>query len=408
MPDSEISTADVASPGTPTLRGTNQSGVRAHNERLLLSLLRRHGAMAKADIARATGLSAQTVSNITRALEAEGMIERRDPVRGKVGQPLVPLQLAATGAYFFGLKIGRRSTELVLTDFLGRIKARTHLTYRYPDPEATVRFARQSAAQLMGRLSPDEQSRIAGLGVAMPFRLWDWARKIGVDEDLMAAWRDIDIVQALAGDLDFPVYLENDASAACNAELVYGGPGGSGDFVYFYIGYFIGGGLALNGRLFTGQSGNAAALGSLPVPLAEGGTGQLIDVASLARLEELLESDGTSAAALWQPPATWSFDAARVDRWLDDAALAIAFAAIATTAVVDVSEARVDGWLPLDIRARLVERTTAHIGEFNLSGLTPPQVHEGRVGPDARVLGATSLPLARRFLLEEGPFLTTV
>jgi len=78
------------------------------------------------------------------------------------------------------------------------------------------------------------------------------------------------------------------------------------------------------------------------------------------------------------------------------------------TAVVDVSEARVDGWLPLDIRARLVERTTAHIGEFNLSGLTPPQVHEGRVGPDARVLGATSLPLARRFLLEEGPFLTTV
>ena len=49
-------------------RGSNQSGLRAHNERLVLSLVRRHGALAKADIARRTGLSAQTVSVIMRQL----------------------------------------------------------------------------------------------------------------------------------------------------------------------------------------------------------------------------------------------------------------------------------------------------------------------------------------------------
>ena len=54
------------------IRGSNQAGMRAHNERLVLSLIRRHGATAKADIARATGLSAQTVSVIMRALEADG------------------------------------------------------------------------------------------------------------------------------------------------------------------------------------------------------------------------------------------------------------------------------------------------------------------------------------------------
>ena len=54
--------------------GANQIRVRAHNERLVLSLVRRHGALSKADIARRTGLSAQTVSVIMRALEKEGLL----------------------------------------------------------------------------------------------------------------------------------------------------------------------------------------------------------------------------------------------------------------------------------------------------------------------------------------------
>ena len=54
------------------LRGSNQSGMRAHNERLVLSLVRQNGALAKSDIARISGLSAQTVSVIMRALEQDG------------------------------------------------------------------------------------------------------------------------------------------------------------------------------------------------------------------------------------------------------------------------------------------------------------------------------------------------
>ena len=94
------------------IRGSNQTGMRAHNERLVLSLIRKHGPMAKAAIARITGLSAQTVSVIMRALEADGLLVKGEPVRGKVGQPSVPMGLRAEGAYFLGLKVGRRSVEL--------------------------------------------------------------------------------------------------------------------------------------------------------------------------------------------------------------------------------------------------------------------------------------------------------
>ena len=79
-------------------RGTNQSGMRDHNERLVLSLVRQHGALAKTDIARITGLSAQTVSVIMRALEQDGLLLRGEPVRGKIGQPSGPRLLDADGA----------------------------------------------------------------------------------------------------------------------------------------------------------------------------------------------------------------------------------------------------------------------------------------------------------------------
>ena len=81
-------------------RGTSQSGMRAYNERLVLSLVRRHGALSKTDIARMTSLSAQTVSVIMRQLEADGLLLRRDPVRGKVGQPSVPMSLAPRARCF--------------------------------------------------------------------------------------------------------------------------------------------------------------------------------------------------------------------------------------------------------------------------------------------------------------------
>ena len=62
--------------------GANLTGVRAHNERLILSMIQRNGALPGSDLAKHTGLSAQTVSNILRKLEAEGFLLRGEPQRG--------------------------------------------------------------------------------------------------------------------------------------------------------------------------------------------------------------------------------------------------------------------------------------------------------------------------------------
>jgi CRP-like cAMP-binding protein len=66
---------------------------RAYNQRLVLSLVYAHGSLAKTDISRMTGLSAQTGSVLMRELEAEDLIVKGEPIRGKVGQPSVPLSI---------------------------------------------------------------------------------------------------------------------------------------------------------------------------------------------------------------------------------------------------------------------------------------------------------------------------
>src|SRR5262244_2513842 len=152
-------------------RGTNQSGVRLYNERLALSLIRRHGSLPKADIARLTGLSAQTVSIIIKQLEADGLVLKEKPKRGRIGQPPVPISLNPDGAYSLGLKIGRRSADLLLLDLVGRVRGTTHRTFRYPTPEQTIRLFEEGFEAVTQDLQPRQIERICGVGIAAPFEI---------------------------------------------------------------------------------------------------------------------------------------------------------------------------------------------------------------------------------------------
>lgn len=393
----------AAAPARP-----DQSEPRSQNERLVLTLIRRDGPSSKAEIARVTGLSAQTVSVIMRGLEAEGLLQRCEPVRGKVGQPQVPMRLAPGGAYFLGLKVGRRSLDLVLTDFTGAVVDRRHLVHPYPAPDGVVRFVNDSISDLLVSLPPEGRERVAGLGIALPFRLWDWAGPLGVRDADMAPWRHRDIRAEIAARWHFPVYLQNDATAACGAELAFGGTEGAerertegaSDFLYFFVGYFIGGGVVLNRRIYPGASGNAGAIGSMPVTLADGRAGQLVDAASLMRLEEAALARGVPASEIWERPEGWNLPADLLDKWIAQAADGLAQAIRAAASVIDFEEAVIDGWIPPEVRAALTRATAERLEAHPLAGVALPAVRAGRIGSDARALGAASQPLAARFLLD--------
>ncbi len=395
---------DVSQENNPSdlvseVRGTNQSGMRAHNEKLVLSLVRRHQALAKSEIARMTGLSAQTVSVIMRQLEGDGLLLRGEPVRGKVGQPSVPMRLDPDGAFFFGLKVGRRSSELVLTDFLGVVRDRARETHDYPAPDKTLDFAVSALKSMISDMDQTVRARVSGLGIAIPFYLWDWAQTLQVPQEKMDAWRTADLQAALSTSVDYPVFLQNDATAACGAELVFGPSDGPRDFLYFYVGYFVGGGVVLNGTIFSGR-GNAGALGPLPVPVQTGQVKPLIDVASLYILERSISSEGGDANLMWETAANWNFSEDLLTDWLQSAAHGLAHAIVSSCSVIDFECVKIDGWMPANVKERLISEVELQLSKLNLTGLERPKIMAGSVGPDARSLGAASLPLSEKYLVE--------
>lgn len=382
------------------LRGTNQSGMRAQNERTVLSILRRKGPLAKTDIARITGLSVQAVSVIMRKLEEDGLLERREKLRGKVGQPLVPMALAPEGAFFIGLKLGRRSTDLMLVDFLGRSISVERNTYPYPTPDAVMRFVTTALPKVANVLPERLRGRIGGIGIAMPFQLWNWATYVGAPQSEMDAWRHRDIQAEVAALSGLPTWVQNDATSACSAELVFGSEDRPSDFLYVFIAHFIGGGLVLNGKLHTGPSGNAAAIGSMPVPGPDGRMRQLITVGSLAGLERMMIERGLAANQIWDCTEDWNVPDDLRQSWIKAAADGIAHATLCASATAELKAVMVDGWLPAAWRHELADAIRHSIATLDFAGIDMPQVIEGSMGHLARTLGAASLPLSQRFLVE--------
>ncbi|MFM2391111.1 MAG: hypothetical protein RLZZ437_2666 [Pseudomonadota bacterium] len=394
-------TSDRALNDDVGLRGTNQSGMRAQNERLVLSLVRQQGALAKSDIARITGLSAQTVSVIMRGLEQDGLLLRGEPVRGRIGQPSVPMSLDADGAFFFGLKIGRRSADLILIDFLGKVRGTRRRIYRYPTPSTVIDFVAQALPDLTAALPKAAQGRIGGLGIAMPFQLWNWVQFIGAPQAEMDAWRERDIQAELATLTGMPVYVQNDATAACGAELVFGSGDRPRDFLYFYFGYFIGGGLVLNGQLFTGRTGNAAGVGPMPVPGPDGRMRRLLSVASMSTLADAMAVADEPSDHLWEQHDSWQVSPAILSDWMNATADGLASAILSAATLMELEAVMIDGWMPTAIRAEITRRTEAALLKLDLAGIDAPMIREGTVGAQARALGAAAIPLSQRYLLDQ-------
>jgi predicted NBD/HSP70 family sugar kinase len=381
--------------------GANQIRVRAYNERLVLSLVRLYGSLSKADIARRSGLSAQTVSVIMRALEKERLLSRGAPVRGRVGQPSTPMRLNPDAVYSFGVKIGRRSADLVLMDFVGRIRMQLHQTYAYPLPHALMDFVIAGIRELEGRLEEKQRARIAGVGIAAPFELWNWTDEVGAPEGAMDVWRGFDLQAEVSARVPHPVFLQNDATSACGAELVFGVGPSYPDFVYLFIGSFIGGGIVLNSTIFSGRTGTAGALGPLPVRGKNGETRQLLDIASIFVLENMLRERGIDPQPLWYSADEWIDFGEPLEAWIQDTAKALAQAIVAAASIIDFSAAVIDGGFPGWVRERIVRATMNEAAKLDLQGVVMPEIIEGAVGAHARAIGGASLPIFARYLTNQ-------
>ncbi len=381
------------------IRGSNQVAVRGFNERLILHLIRQYGNLTKAEATRATGLSPNAVSTIFRSLEDDGLLLRGEPIRGRIGQPSVPMRINPQARHYIGLKIGRRSFDIVVVDFAGRVVARRQRRHIYPTPATMKDFVKSEMPSLL-RAAGMKSTQISGSGVAMPTELWNWTDEFGAPRAEMESWRDFDVQRVLTDLVPSPVSVENDGTAACRAELVFGPAAKKEDFIYFFVGTFIGGGIVLNGSVFKGRRGNSGGFGPLRIPDEPGGH-RLVDHASLTVLERLVSEQGKDPDRLNAQGNDWTELEPALSVWIARAGRSLAHAIVSTLAVIDFESVTIDGAFPDDVRARLVSEVNEQLGRLDLQGVARPGITAGHFGSVARTLGAAAFHVSAGFMLDQ-------
>ena len=390
-------------------RGFNHAGMGQFNERVVLQAIRHNGSLPKADLARLTGLSAQTISLVTNRLDEAGLLIRHDPVRGRVGQPSVPLALNPDGAFSIGIKIGRRNTDWLLVDFTGRVRQRKSLAYAFPDAQVLLPALSEHMNALrdeLGALRP----RLVGVGVAAPFQMGGWHKMLGLSGAQSDAWNQVDLGAEVQRMTDLPVHFAKDASAACVAEFVAGRGRDLQSFLYLFVDTFVGGGLVLNSHLHAGLHGNAGAVASLPLHVAGPGQArpeQLLSQASLWDLEQRFKAQGLDASAAYDERAVQPPFEQETHAWVTTAANALAHCIVSGTAFLDLDAIVLDGSFCRPLLQWLIVETRSALNAYSWEGLWPATVVQGSVGPDARALGGALLPLHANFAPDRDLFLKT-
>lgn len=289
-------TATDANPGFPVRRALRPSRkvlpehARSHNRALVLQTLYRSGALSRADLARATGLTRVTVSDLVAELIAEGIVTElgiRDEARP--GKPATLLDIHRDGYRIVGVDLSEYGIfRGAVLDLDGAVLERAEL----PVDGATGSAATALVLDLVRSLLDVATAPVLGIGIGSP-GVVDLAGVVVRAPNL--GWRDEPLQARIADAVGLPVLVANDANAAVLAEHSFGE--GLSDTMLVKIGLGVGAGLLLGGTPLYGNRFAAGEIGHVVVgtdggePCACGKRGCLETWVAAPRLEAKLAAD---------------------------------------------------------------------------------------------------------------------
>ena len=241
---------------------------------VLFDHVRAQGGTTRAEMGRALGVSAASVSAVTSDLIADGFL-RESPVaavpdvenqRIGRGRPPVELQVAAEAYHVIGMKLGDLRHTAVLSDFAGRRIAEASMPTRPNRKSAAILIA--EARALMDKLLAEcgkNRRDISCVGVGMAgmvdFATGSVAWSPMLDAPSTALRAQFETA------LGVPTWLDNDANLLTLAELWFGGGRSKSDFAVVTIEHGVGMGLVLFNQLYRGARGVGMELGHTKVQL---------------------------------------------------------------------------------------------------------------------------------------------
>ena len=385
------------------LTGSNLVQTKQYNLRLVHETIRLLGPVSRAEIARRTALTGQTVSNLVRELLSVGLVHETERMQEGRGAPSTALVINPDGAYAIGLDLNRDHLTGVLVDIAGRVRQRVHRTAEAPSPDDALDMIAEVTETLVERqqLSRDRVWGV-GIGVPGPMRHGHGADRYLVSPDALPGWQDVPLASLARERLALPVFLENNAAAAAAGERWYGTGRQIETFFYLFFGTGLGGGLVINGRPHLGASGNAAEIAYLPATLADaglaGGPSHIGACFDLPRLYETLRRDGTAAHTPRELGRLLVKGHPALLDWMDTAADHLTGLVLVVEYLLDPEAIFYGGRLPDNMLIGLMERVARRLPERRTaSKAAAPRHLLATAGADAAALGVATLPISESF-----------
>lgn len=239
--------------------GSQSSLHRANLERVVRAV-RLAGSLTQAEIARSTGLSAATVSNIVRELKEAGTVEVTDTSAG--GRRARSVSLSGDAGIVIGVDFGHTHLRVAVGNLAHQVLAEESEPL---DVDASWVDGFDRAEALVGRLVEGigiGRDKVIGVGLGVPGPIDLESGTLG-STAILPGWAGINPRRELSQRLGVPVYVDNDANLGALGELVWGSGRGVKDLAYIKVASGVGAGLVINGQIYRGPGGTAGEIGHI-------------------------------------------------------------------------------------------------------------------------------------------------
>ncbi|WP_328322200.1 ROK family transcriptional regulator [Streptomyces sp. NBC_00388] len=239
--------------------GSQTSLHRANLERVVRAV-RMAGSLTQAEIARSTGLSAATVSNIVRELKEGGTVEVTPTSAG--GRRARSVSLSGSAGIVIGVDFGHTHLRVAVGNLAHQVLAEESEPLDV-DASSAEGFGR--AEELVNRLIEATgigADKVVGVGLGVPGPIDVESGTLG-STSILPGWSGINPSDELQARLGVPVYVDNDANLGALGELVWGSGRGVRDLAYIKVASGVGAGLVIDGQIYRGPGGTAGEIGHI-------------------------------------------------------------------------------------------------------------------------------------------------
>ena len=367
-----------------------------------------YGPISRASVAKLTGLSKQTVSEIVANFEVKGWLRAVGQTEGHIGRRAVVYELSPTAALIASVDLGGAKVRAALCDLTGRVLFELlEPTEPKGGQDVVHQISRMIRSLVSSSGSSYEDLHTAVIGVpGVP----DTDTGAILLAPNIAGIDQINLEGSLNQELGIEIIVENDVNLSALGEHWLGDQGEQDNLAFLSIGTGIGAGIVLAGNLLRGISGAAGEVGFLPFgmdpfepeSLKSGALERAAATYAIINNYKQKSGQDKTVPGVFEAASSGDEDAIKV---LDDVAKNIALAILAIASIIDPSKVVVGG--SIGSRPELLERIITHA-----SHCFPRQIkiEKTKLGNHAALAGgvATALYNLHLSLFAEGQDIGTI